>query len=115
MVNQNPETLNLIFSALSDPTRRAIIERLAQGEVTVTELAAPFNEDMSLPAVSRHLRVLENAGILQRRIEGRVHHLSLKATGMQSAALWLETYRVFWDDSLDALAKLVEDDMEDEA
>jgi len=112
MVNQELDPLNLVFSALSDPTRRAIVARLAQGEISVTELAEPF--DMTLPAISRHLRVLEKAGLLHRRIEGRVHHLSLNAGPMQSAAAWLETYRIFWEDSFNALAKLVEQDEENQ-
>ena len=108
MVNEQLDSLNLVFSALSDPTRRAIVARLAQGEASVTELAEPF--DMTLPAISKHLRVLENAGLLQRRKEGRVHHLSLNASPMQSASEWLATYRVFWEGRLDALAKLIEND-----
>lgn len=108
MVNNQQDTLNSIFSALSDPTRRAIITRLAGGEQTVTEIADPFR--MSLPAISKHLRILEKAGLLHRRKEGRVHHLSLVADPMQSASEWLDTYRIFWGNSFDALAKLVEDE-----
>ena len=110
MVNKRPNTLNAVFSALSDPTRRAIVARLAQSEVTVTELAEPF--EMSLPAISRHLRVLEKADLLHRRKEGRTHHLSLNAGPMQSAASWLENYRLFWEGSFEALAQLVEQDEE---
>ena len=107
MVNQMTEELNQVFYALSDPTRRAIIAQLSEKDATVSELAEPFA--MSLPAVSKHVRVLEKAGLVDRRITGRVHHLSLNAGPMQSAADWLATYRRFWLDSFDALAGLIED------
>jgi len=102
--------LNNVFAALSDPTRRAIIERLTQGEQSVSEIAEPF--DISLPAISKHLRVLEDAGLLRRRRQGRIHHLSLVTEPMQSATEWLEMYSTFWEDSFDKLAKLVEEDTE---
>src|SRR5271154_1335544 len=100
----NP-ALDATFAALSDPTRRAILTRLAQGESTVTSLAAPFN--MSLPAVSKHLRVLESAGLLQRSITGRVHRCRLAAQPMQQAVAWMEHYRLFWETQLDNLAKFL--------
>lgn len=100
-------TLDNVFSALSDPTRRAILTRLSQGEHTVSELAEPF--DMSLPAISKHLRILEKSGLIHRRKEGRTHYLSLLASPMQTASEWLQNYRQFWDDSFDALAQLVEE------
>ena len=115
MVNYN-ETLSNVFSALSDPTRRAILTRLADGEFTVSELAEPFmftpseQQRMSLPAVSKHLRILESAGLIHRRKEGRTHYISLVAAPMQTASDWLQNYQVFWDTSFDALAKLVERD-----
>jgi DNA-binding transcriptional ArsR family regulator len=96
------EFLDATFGALADPTRRAILARLTLGESTVTELAAPF--DVSLPAVSKHLRVLESAGLLQREIDGRIHRCRLAAQPMKDAAAWIETYRAFWEDQLDALA-----------
>jgi len=108
MVNQEYNELDRIFSALSDPTRRAILSRLQSGELTVSELASPFK--MSLPAISKHLRVLEGAGLIRRRREGRTHYLSLIASPMLSASEWLDTYRNFWHTSLDALADLVEQD-----
>jgi DNA-binding transcriptional ArsR family regulator len=77
---------------------------LATGEATVTELAAPYS--ISLAAVSKHLQVLEQAGLVKRRVEGRVHHLSLRARPMQEATRWLVQYRRFWNLSLDALAAL---------
>lgn len=101
MVNYPPQRLDLVFSALSDPTRRAILDRLALGEASVTELAAPF--EMSLPAISKHLRILEHAGLISREREGRTHHMHLSAGAMKDAAEWLGQYRRFWDDQLDNL------------
>jgi DNA-binding transcriptional ArsR family regulator len=98
--------LDATFGALADPTRRAILARLARGEATVTELAAPF--DVSLPAVSKHLRVLESAGLLRREIDGRIHRCRLAPEPMKDAAAWIERYRVFWDGQLDALANYLE-------
>jgi DNA-binding transcriptional ArsR family regulator len=106
MVNYSPALLDATFGALSDPTRRAILARLAQGQATVTELAAPF--DVSLPAVSKHLRVLESAGLLRREIDGRIHRCRLSPEPMKDAARWIEHYRAFWDNQLDALAKFLE-------
>ena len=103
MVNNN---LNLVFSALADPTRRAILERLALGDASVTELAAPF--EMSLPAISKHLRILEHAGLIARQREGRVHHMRLAAGPMKDAAEWIGHYRQFWDEQLDSLAGYLE-------
>ncbi len=102
MVNNSPERLDRVFSALSDPTRRAILERLVRSEASVMELAAPF--EMSLPAISKHLRVLENAGLIAREKEGRVHHMRLAAGAMKDAADWLDHYRHFWDAQFDSLA-----------
>ena len=105
MVNYSPATLDATFSALSDPTRRAILARLAWGEATVTELARPF--DVSLPAISKHLRVLEGAGLLTRERQGRVRRCRLAATPLQAAADWLLLYRRFWEGTLDSLADLL--------
>jgi DNA-binding transcriptional ArsR family regulator len=98
--------LDSSFAALSDPTRRAILARLALGQATVTELAAPF--PMSLPAVSKHLRILESAGLLQRQIDGRIHHCRLAAQPMKDAAAWIETYKSFWEAQFDSLAHYLE-------
>jgi DNA-binding transcriptional ArsR family regulator len=100
------ELLDATFGALADPTRRAILARLAQSEATVTELAAPF--DVSLPAVSKHLRVLESAGLLRREIDGRIHRCRLAPQNMKDAGAWIETYRVFWEAQFDALAQYLE-------
>lgn len=105
MVNYD-ETLTTVFSALSDPTRRAILTRLSSGEHSVSELAEPF--DMSLPAISKHLRILQKSGLIQRRKDGRIHYLSLVADPMQTASDWLQNYQQFWESSFDALAQLVE-------
>ena len=93
--------LTATFSALGDPTRRAILARLALGETSVTELAAPFA--MSLPAVSKHLKVLERAGLVERGRAAQWRPCSLRAGPLKDAADWLQTYRRFWDDSLDRL------------
>jgi DNA-binding transcriptional ArsR family regulator len=101
-----PSTLNQTFAALADPTRRRILAHLARGDRRVTDLARPHA--MSLPAVSKHLRVLEKAGLLRRRRYGRVHQLKLEARPMQQAIRWIEEYRKFWDGSLDRLAEYLE-------
>lgn len=100
MVNYS-NALDATFGALSDPTRRAILARLAQGEAMVTELAEPFR--MSLPAISKHLRVLESAGLLEREIDGRVHRCRLAAAPMKNAVAWIAPYRAFWEKQFDAL------------
>jgi DNA-binding transcriptional ArsR family regulator len=98
--------LDAAFQALGDRTRRALLARLATGPAMVTELAKPF--DMSLPAVSRHIRVLETAGLIARSVEGRVHQCSLAAGPLQSVEAWLGHYRRFWEGNLDARARFVE-------
>jgi DNA-binding transcriptional ArsR family regulator len=103
MVINHGGTLNQTFSAVSHPARRAILARLARGEATVTELAAPFKGKKSLPAISRHLRILEQAGLLSRRKVGRIHHCRLVAAPLGAASAWLATYQRFWDAQLDAL------------
>jgi DNA-binding transcriptional ArsR family regulator len=99
--------LDRVFHALSDRTRRALIARLADGPSIVTDLAAPFN--MSLPGVSKHLRVLESARLVDRAVEGRIHRCSLTAEPLHKAELWLDCYRSFWDDTLAALARYVDE------
>jgi DNA-binding transcriptional ArsR family regulator len=106
MVKYPPATLNRTFAALADPTRRRILAQLAQGDRCVTHLARPHS--MSLPAVSKHLRVLERAGLLRRRRYGRVHEMQLEAKPLQQAAQWVEEYRKFWEGSLDRLAEYLE-------
>ena len=99
-------SLDHTFAALADPTRRSLLQRLAQGEATVSQLAEPHS--ISLAGVSKHLQVLERAGLIQRRIEGRTHYLRLEATPMAEAISWLAAYRQFWGDSLAGLSELLE-------
>jgi len=101
MVKCSPRLLNRTFAALADPTRRHILEHLANGDRCVTDLARPYS--MSLPAVSKHLRILENAGLVSRRRRGRVHSLKLQAAPMKQASQWIEKYRKFWKESFDRL------------
>jgi DNA-binding transcriptional ArsR family regulator len=101
MVNYKA-SLDSTFAALSDPTRRAILTRLRKGSASVMELAEPFQ--FSLPAISKHLRVLERAGFIFRTKQGRVHRLKLVAQPMKDAAEWIESYRAFWEGQLDSLA-----------
>jgi len=100
------DRLSATLNALADPTRRAILEQLARGDASPTELAAPF--DMSLAAVSKHLKVLERAGLLSRGREAQWRPCHLEASALRDAATWLERYRRFWDRSLDALADHLE-------
>ena len=95
------DVLSLTFAALADPTRRAILARLASGEVSVKKLAKPFR--MSLPAVSRHLKVLERSGLITRSREAQWRPCRLKAKPMKEAVDWLEHYRRHWEESLDRL------------
>jgi DNA-binding transcriptional ArsR family regulator len=98
--------LDCTFAALADGTRRAILGRLALGEATVGELAEPFR--VSRPAISKHLRVLEHAGLVRRTRDGRISRCVLNATPMRGAADWVDRYRAFWTGQLDALARYVE-------
>ena len=112
MVNYQPALLDATFAALSDATRRGILARLATGEASVTELAKPY--DMSLPAVSKHLRVLESAGLVARSKDGRVHRCRLEAAPLKSAADWIEHYRRFWEAQFDSLQRFLETSTERE-
>lgn len=100
-----PDALSATFAALSDPTRRAILARHAAGEATVNELAAPF--EISLPAVSRHLKVLERARLITREREAQWRRCRLAAEPLKEAAEWMERYRAFWDARFDALEKFL--------
>jgi DNA-binding transcriptional ArsR family regulator len=95
------DQLSLTFSALADPTRRAILARLSRGETSVTKLAKPF--DMSLPGISKHLKVLERAGLIARSREAQWRPCRLKAKPLREVADWVEHYRKFWEQSLDRL------------
>lgn len=101
MVQTASDTLSTTFSALADPTRRAILARLASGEASVTELAEPF--DMSLPAVSKHLKVLERAGLIARNREAQWRRCRLDASPLRDVSAWVDQYREFWEQRLDRL------------
>ena len=103
MVQQNisAERLDATFSALADPTRRAILARLALGETSVSELASPF--EMSMPAISKHLKVLERAGLIERGREAQWRPCRLAAAPLKDASNWLDHYRRFWEESFDRL------------
>ena len=102
------DRLDRVFHALANRTRRALLDRLARGPAMVTELAAPFA--MSLPSISKHLKVLEHAGLVLRAVDGRVHHCSFAAKPLDDVEQWLDHTRAFWRDTLDALARHVEDE-----
>ena len=100
------EQLDRTFSALSNPTRRAILARLANGEAQVNDIAAPFG--MSLPAISKHLKVLEKANLIVRHKDGRLRRCQLTAGPLESAADWIRFYKQFWDTQLDSLTQYLE-------
>ena len=102
-----PQNLDAVFAALADPTRRAILSRLAAGEASVNEIAAPF--EMSQPAVSKHLRVLERAGLIERDVDKQRRPSRLKAEPMAAAASWLEEFKQFWSSSFNQLDGLLEE------
>jgi DNA-binding transcriptional ArsR family regulator len=101
MVKCESEELDRTFAALADPTRRRMLEQLSRGELRVTDLAKPH--EMSLPAVSKHLGVLEKAGLIDRERKGRVHTLRLRAEPMKEVQAWIESYRRYWEESFDRL------------
>jgi DNA-binding transcriptional ArsR family regulator len=107
------DTLSTTFSALADPTRRAILSRLTKGESSVSELAKPFK--MSMPAVSKHLKVLERAGLVTRSREAQWRPCRLKAKRLKAASEWLDSYRQFWEQSLDRLEDYLREIQEKEA
>lgn len=101
------DPLSLTFAALADPTRRAILERLTAGEVTVTDLAEPFA--MSLPAITKHLKVLERAGLIEKGREAQWRPCRLKAERLKDVADWVGEYRRFWEESFDRLDNYLEE------
>ena len=103
MVKYTSDELDAVFAALADSTRRGILESLSGGDLAVTELAAPH--DMSLPGFMKHLRVLEEAGLVQRTKEGRVVSCTLSAGPMKEASVWMSRYERFWTEKLDSLAR----------
>jgi len=100
------DPLDLLFYALSDRTRRRLLSRLAIGSANVTDLAKPFR--MSLPAVSKHLKVLERAHLVSRTIDGRVHRLAIRATPLEQVETWLDAFRTYWEDRLTSLGEDLE-------
>jgi DNA-binding transcriptional ArsR family regulator len=104
-VVKSQERLNNTFAALADPTRRAILVELAEGERSVSDLAEPF--DMSLPAISKHLGVLEGAGLITRERQGRVRRCRLEPKPLAGALEWIAQYGRFWEDSFDSLERLL--------
>ena len=103
---ERSESLDAVFAALADPTRRAIIERLSRGEARVTDIAEPF--EMSLNAISKHIRVLETSGMVERRRNGRDHILSINTRALDEVDVWIERTRRFWDQRLDAMEHLLQ-------
>jgi len=112
MVKYNNSDLDKVFHALADTTRRAILAKLANGDALVTELAEPF--DMSLPAISKHLTVLEKAGLLNRHKDGRIRRCELNAGPLETAADWIKYYQEFWETKLDSLAEYLEKNRQNE-
>ena len=105
MTTEHADRLDKIFMALADATRREIVHLLSKGEKTITQLTAPFS--MSMAAVSKHIKVLDKAGIVKRRVEGRTHFLMLVPEQLTGALDWISVYRYFWQQRLDELDKLI--------
>ena len=97
------DTLSQTFSALADPTRRAILASLSKGEASVSDLAKPFLKQMSLPAITKHLKVLEKAGLITKTRDAQWRPCKLNPAALKNAADWMETYRAFWEESFDRL------------
>ena len=97
----NAQQLDLTFAALSDPTRRGILERLSNGQATVSEIAEPY--DMSMAAISKHLKVLERAGLISRRKEAQWNHCKFEGAPLKDASKWVEKYKIFWEKQLTQL------------
>ena len=103
----NSEQLSSVFAALADPTRRAIVERLASGEASAGELAEPFG--ISKPAISKHLKVLEKAQLIVRKKDAQWHRFQLKSDALKIASDWIDQYRLFWEDQLEALSQYLKE------
>jgi DNA-binding transcriptional ArsR family regulator len=112
MVEQQAATLDRVFHALADPTRRAMLRKLTAGEQKIGDLAAPFA--MSFAAASKHVKVLERAGLVRRRVQGRAHLCRFEPSALAAATEWLRFYERFWAERLDGLAALLERDLHDE-
>lgn len=105
MVKYSAANLDSVFSALGDPTRRAILDRLSTGRASVTQIAKPFN--ISIAAVSKHLAVLGEAGLIEKKVDGRIHWMHLRSDALKDASAWLDRYEKFWNTRLDALEQLL--------
>ncbi|MGE3756697.1 MAG: ArsR/SmtB family transcription factor [Pseudobdellovibrionaceae bacterium] len=101
--------LSMTFSALADPTRRAILAKLADGESNVSDLAKPFMKEMSLPAITKHLKVLENAGLIQKTVDAQWRTCSISAAPLKEASNWMDQYRQFWEESFDRLGEYLKE------
>lgn len=99
------DSLSLTFSALADPTRRAMLARLSKGEANVSQLAEPFLKDMSLPAITKHIKVLEKAGLVTKSVDAQYRPCTLNTEGLKDVADWMEHYRAFWEESFDRLGE----------
>ncbi|HEY9681409.1 MAG TPA: metalloregulator ArsR/SmtB family transcription factor [Oculatellaceae cyanobacterium] len=97
------DSLSLTFQALADPTRRAMLAQLSKGDCTVSDLAKPFLKDMSLPAVTKHLKVLERAGLISKSKDAQYRPCKLKQDGLKEAVAWMDEAKTFWDESFDRL------------
>ena len=107
LVKYNQHHLDLAFGALAHPIRRGILARLSAGEATIAELAKPFK--VSAPAITRHMRILEEAGLLSRKRQGREHHCRLEQKRLRQAEAWIEDHRKFWNERLDALERYLKE------
>lgn len=103
------DSLSTTFSALADPTRRAILAHLARGEANVSDLAKPFLREMSLPAITKHLKVLENAGLIRKTKTAQWRTCSISAAPLEEASGWMEQYRLFWEESFDRLGEYLKE------
>ena len=103
------DNLSLTFQALADPTRRAMLSRLSQGQANVTDLAEPFLKEMSLPAVTKHLKVLENAGLIKKTKDAQWRTCALETEPLREVSEWMEQYRIFWEASFDRLDQYLKD------
>ncbi|WP_372371195.1 ArsR/SmtB family transcription factor [Candidatus Uabimicrobium sp. HlEnr_7] len=106
-MGRKPNNLDIVFSAVSDPTRRAILENLKKGKMCASDIAVPFQ--ISLPAVSKHLKILESAKLIVREKQGRVHFFHLDAYPIREAIEWMNKYKEFWETQLDALENFFEE------
>ncbi len=111
LLNPTPKSLDAVFGALADPTRRALVAALFEGERSIKELCAPFQ--VTFQAISKHVRVLEQAGLVRRRVVGRTHLCSLEPAGLAGADQWIKHYERLWNERFDALDAMLKNEVED--